>query len=59
MEGLVNVGLSLDRAPEERTWEGIMQLLLRLSNEMEFKVIHARTMKANKADASDCEELGF
>jgi len=60
MEGLVNVGLSLDPSARGRgLGKAFMQLLLRLSNEMEFKVIHARTMKANKRCERIAKSLDF
>lgn len=60
MEGLVNVGLSLDPSVRGRgLGKAFMQLLLRLSNEMEFKVIHAGTMKANKPMRAIAKSLDF
>ncbi len=58
--GLANIGLSLaESARGKGLGKATMQILLRLSNELEVNIVHAGTMLANKPMRALAAALGF
>jgi RimJ/RimL family protein N-acetyltransferase len=58
--GLANIGLSLvESARGKGLGKATMQVLLRLSNELEVDIVHAGTMLANKPMRALAATLGF
>ena len=59
VKGMANITLAIDESLRGRgDGKTIMETLLRLSSELAVESLGAGTMKANKATACSCCELG-